>query len=64
MANFRAKSGKKTDDVLDFIRPGAPDKLMRIVPVGEVLGHRHHAQPQQTESAWYPYRLGFGDSTQ
>ncbi len=38
LANFAAKKWKKTDGVLDLSDPLRREKLMRIVPVGEVWG--------------------------
>ena len=38
LANFAAKKWKKTDGVLDLSDPVRREKLMRIVPVGEVWG--------------------------
>ncbi|MGJ0484408.1 MAG: Y-family DNA polymerase, partial [Methylomicrobium sp.] len=38
LANFAAKRWKQTGGVLDLSDPGRREKLMRIVPVGEVWG--------------------------
>jgi DNA polymerase V len=38
LANFAAKKWKQTGGVLDLSDPGRREKLMRIVPVGEVWG--------------------------
>ncbi|MGZ8906659.1 MAG: Y-family DNA polymerase [Methylobacter sp.] len=38
LANFAAKKWKQTDGVLDLSDPVRREKLMKIVPVGEVLG--------------------------
>ncbi len=42
LANFAAKKWKKTGGVLDLSDPVSREKLMRIVPVGEVWGIGSH----------------------
>jgi DNA polymerase V len=42
LANFAAKKWKKTDGVLDLSDPLRREKLMKIVPVGEVWGIGSH----------------------
>ncbi len=54
LANFAAKKWKKTDGVLDLSDTMRREKLMRIVPVGEVWG----IGSRTTTKLGYPLKAG------
>ena len=63
LANSLPRNGNKRAACWMFLTPGAPEKLMRIVPVGEVWGIGARTTAKLNQLGIHT-RLGLGHSTQ